>query len=178
MSSAQCQAAGGVWGRDLRYTDSGYSLRVIGSRCDRPNKPASARSGGATRPVEEPFRNSCHRREIAAERHVRADEDAIATDEGQSHGLIMRVPQSDREPASLDLGFEVQHSEHSHAIRRDSVLVVHDADVTEAEGLDQGLNDFVVGNGPMGFSGRGSWHEGKRFARNRPALISDECAAF
>jgi len=55
---------------------------------------------------------------------------------------------------------------------------MHDADVPEAEGRDQGLNDFVVGNRTMSL--RPSWdsYQGKRLTRNRPALITDKCTRF
>ena len=55
---------------------------------------------------------------------------------------------------------------------------MHDADVPETESLDQGLNDFVVGNRTMSFRSSRGWYQGKRFTRDRPALITDKCAAF
>ena len=55
---------------------------------------------------------------------------------------------------------------------------MHDADVPETEGLDQGLNDFVVGNRTMSLRPYRGWYQGKLFARDRPALITDKCTGF
>src|SRR5215472_13652852 len=98
----------------------------------------------------------------------------IADRKRKSHALIVTVAKTDGEAASLHLRFEVEDAEQPHAVRGDSVFVVHDGNATEAQGLDQGLNDFVVRNRPVSLSGRGSWHQGKRFAWNRPAPITDE----
>ena len=49
-----------------------------------------------------------HRRKIPAERHVRADKDAVPASQGEPHGFVVAVPDADRESAALDLRFELQ----------------------------------------------------------------------
>src|SRR3989338_11585423 len=90
-----------------------------------------------------------HRGKIPAERHVRADKDAIPASQGKPHAFVVAVPDPDREPAALDLRFEVQDAEHLHAVRGHGVFILHDADVAEAESLKQRLNDLVMWNRTM-----------------------------
>ena len=49
----------------------------------------------------------------------------------------------------MHFGFEVKNAEHLHAIRGNSVFVMHHADVAEAERLHEGLYDFVMRHGAM-----------------------------
>src|ERR1700721_756496 len=72
---------------------------------------------------------SKHRRKVSGERHVRADEDAIAAGHRQTHALVMGITQADGEAASFHLSCEVENPKGFHAARRDCVLVVHDSDV-------------------------------------------------
>src|ERR1700677_1392543 len=58
-----------------------------------------------------------HWREVPRERHVRADEHAIATGHRQTHALVMGIPQTDGEAASFHLGCEIQNAERLHAVR-------------------------------------------------------------
>ena len=56
------------------------------------------------------------RREIAAEGHVGADENAQACGQTQTQRFVVRVANADREAASLHLGLEIENSKHLHAI--------------------------------------------------------------
>lgn len=86
----------------------------------------------------------CHRREIAAECHIGADEDAQACGESQTNGFVVRVSNADREAAPLHLGFQIEHTKHFRAIRRYSVFLLDDSNVAKAQGFDQGLDDCVM----------------------------------
>jgi hypothetical protein len=45
---------------------------------------------------------------------------------------------------------EVKHAKHLHAVRRDSVFLLDNSDVTKAEGLNQHLDDGVMRHGFVG----------------------------
>jgi hypothetical protein len=85
-----------------------------------------------------------HRREIAAECHVGADEDAQACGESQTNGFVVGVSNADREAAPLHLGFEIEHAKHLRAVRGYSIFLLYNSNVAKAQGFDQGLNDRVM----------------------------------
>jgi hypothetical protein len=64
----------------------------------------------------------------------------------------MAVADADREPAAGHAGVEVEHAEHLHAVFADSVLLRDHANVAEAWGFDQGLDDLDRRHRPV--SGR------------------------
>jgi hypothetical protein len=67
----------------------------------------------------------------------------------------VRVAYADGKPATIHAGVEFNDPEHLHAVFGDGVLLGNDADVPEAQGFDQGLDDFGVKDGPV--SGRAQW---------------------
>src|SRR6516164_789724 len=69
-------------------------------------------------------------REVFTHKHSDSD---YAT---EPEALIVAVPQSKCEPASLEAGTQVHHAEHLHAVRRDGVFLLNHADPAEAEGFD------------------------------------------
>ena len=91
-----------------------------------------------------------HRLKVAGERHILADEHPVAYGHGQAHGFVVGVPDADGKPATVHAGVEVEHAEHLHAVFGDGVFLLDHADVPEAEGFDQGFDDFVVRNWPVG----------------------------
>ena len=84
------------------------------------------------------------------ERHIVADEHAIADAHREPHALIVGVPDADREPDARDAEFQVEHPEHPHTIVRDGVLVAHDFDAPESEGFEERPHDLIVGERLMG----------------------------
>jgi hypothetical protein len=58
------------------------------------------------------------------------------------------------------------------------IFILDDADMPEAECLDQRLNDLVMWDGAVSCGCRWRRHEVERFPWNRSALIADECAGF
>src|SRR5215469_11228865 len=73
----------------------------------------------------------------------------------------MAIPQAYGEPAPLEAGAQVHHTEHLHAVGRNGVLLPHYADLAEAEGLDQFLHHGNVGNGFVGGCRRRRLHPGE-----------------
>ena len=85
-----------------------------------------------------------HRAEISLERHVVANEDAVAYGHREAHRLVVRVADANREPAALEGGFEIEDAEHLHAVLGDRVFVAHDGDVPECERFEERLDDRMV----------------------------------
>ena len=61
--------------------------------------------------------------------------------------------------APCHLGFEVENPKGFHAVWRDRVLVVDDADVAKPERLDQSLHDLVMRDRAVCFRCRWCWHQ-------------------
>jgi hypothetical protein len=85
----------------------------------------------------------------------------------------MRVPEPNRETGAVHLGFQIENAEHLHPVRRNGVLVVHDADVSEAERLDESLNDLVMWNRAVGGGCCWCGDQGELFTRKSSALVPD-----
>lgn len=66
-------------------------------------------------------------------------------------------------------GIEVERAEKLRAIFGDGVLFGDDADVAEAQGLDKGIYDFMVRDGPVGCRGRRRRDQSEFFGRGRAA---------
>src|SRR4051794_17924245 len=90
------------------------------------------------------------RRELAAERHVRAHEDSYADRESKPQRLVVRISDADGKSASLHLRFQVKHAEHLHAVKGDGIFFIHHADMSKAESLDQRFDNLVVRDWFMG----------------------------
>jgi hypothetical protein len=84
------------------------------------------------------------------ESHVVADEYFVADGHREPHRLVVRIPDGDRKAEIVLCAVEVDHPELLHAGLVDGVMLLHDADVAEAERLDKGLDHFAVRNGPVG----------------------------
>ena len=112
---------------------------------------------------------------LALEGHIGTNEHAIAASHGETHGLVVRISDSDGETATVDFGREVENAEHFHAVWRYCVFVVNGADVAEAECFDQGLYDFVMRDRVVGGCRRRGRHQGEFVAADGACLISDEC---
>ena len=91
-----------------------------------------------------------HRLEVAGEGEVVAHEDAIADGEREAHGFVMGVPDADREAEIGLRQVEVDHAEELHAGPVHGVLLLHDADVAEAQRFDEGVHDFDMRDGSVG----------------------------
>lgn len=86
------------------------------------------------------------RLEVAAHRHVVADEDPVARGHRQRHALVVRVAKRDGEPDALVLGVHFQQGEQPRAVLGDGVLAPDYLDVPEAQGLFELVDDLVMGN--------------------------------
>src|ERR1041384_6327209 len=64
--------------------------------------------------------------------------------------LSCEFSDADGKSAAVHLCFQIKDSEHLHAIERDGIFLIHDADVAETERFGQRLDDFVVRNRFMG----------------------------
>jgi len=113
---------------------------------------------------------------LALEGHIGTNEHPVAASHRETHGLVVRIPDSDGETATVDFGREVENAEHFHAVWGYCVFVVDGVDVAEAESFDQGLYDFVMRNRMVGGCGRRGRHQGEFVAADGACLISDECA--
>src|SRR5260370_28371411 len=91
------------------------------------------------------------RPEVPVERHVVADEDSVAYGHREAHGLVVGIPDADREPASFESGFEVEDAEHLHPVLGDGVLVPGDRYVPEGKRLGKRVDDEVVSERVVAF---------------------------
>ncbi len=66
-----------------------------------------------------------YRREITLKRHVVAHKHAVAHGESQSHGLVVGIPNADREAASVEGCFKIQDAEHLHAVAGNRIFLPH-----------------------------------------------------
>jgi hypothetical protein len=101
----------------------------------------------------------CARREVAVKRHILADEHTQAGRQSEAHTLVVRIPEPDGKPASIEAGFEIEDAEHLHAVLGNGILVRYDADVTKAQSLDQCLDDLVVRHRSVGCGCGRRWHQ-------------------
>lgn len=106
--------------------------------------------------------------EVAAHRHVVADEDPVARRHGERHALVVRVAERDGEPDPLVVGVDFEEREQPRAVLGDGVVTPHDADVTEAEGFFELVDDLGVRDDLVRVSGRGRW-ECREFFPRHPA---------
>ncbi len=113
---------------------------------------------------------------LALEGHIGTNEHPVAARHRETHGLVVRIPDSDGETAAVDFGREVENAEHFHAVWRYCVFVVNRADVAEAKCFDQGLYDFVMRYRMVSGGGSGCGHQGEFFATDGACLVTDECA--
>ena len=93
-----------------------------------------------------------HGREVAVERHVVADEDAIADREGKPHRFVVGVPETQGVASAVESGLQIEDAEEFHAIFGDGILVADDADLAERQTLDNPIHQVRVGD----------WLEGRR----------------
>src|SRR5216684_1607136 len=107
--------------------------------------------------------------EVPMERHVVADEHAIAYGHRKAHGLVVGIPDADREPASFERGFEVEDAEHLHSVLGHGVLVPDDRDVPEGKRLGKRVNDEMMSERMMTF--RAFWR------RNHSQLFPSDLVA-
>ncbi len=96
-----------------------------------------------------------HGREIAMKRHVVAYQHSVTDREGEAHGLVVGVSDADRESASVEGGFEVEDSEHLHAVACNRVFLPHHRDLSEAQRFDQRPDNLEVRKGLMSYAPRG-----------------------
>jgi hypothetical protein len=70
------------------------------------------------------------KREIVTHEHTQSDRAC------QPEPLVIRVPNSDRESASLEAGLQIENTEHFHSIRRHCELLADYTDLAMTQGLD------------------------------------------
>ena len=73
-----------------------------------------------------------HRREVAVEGHVVADEHTVADGHRKAHGLVVGVPDADGEVDARNAVLKTQHAEHLHAVQGNGLFVPDHVDVPEA----------------------------------------------
>jgi hypothetical protein len=113
-------------------------------------------------------------REVAVEGEVVADEDLVADRDPDRAGLVVRVPDADRDAHAVFLDIEGENAEHAHAVRRDRVLVLDDVETAVAEGFDERAHERGVRDRLVGVGGLGRWqpkeilssHEGRAAVGN------------
>src|ERR1035437_4957081 len=106
------------------------------------------------------------RSEVAGKRHVVAYEDPYPNHEAEAHGFVVRVTKPERETKAVAHGFEVKNAKEFHAVGTDGVFVLHDIDVAERKGFEQGIDERDVRYRFVGV-GRFRW-------KNRNELVASE----
>ena len=92
---------------------------------------------------------------------------------GVVSGSSQHNPELGIQAAPFHLGCEVENPEGFHAVRRDRVLIVNDADVTKAKRLDQCLHYLVVRDRAVRFGCGWCRHQCQFFAANGSAAVAN-----
>lgn len=71
--------------------------------------------------------------------------------------LLFRLPDADREAASVETGLEIEDPEHFHAVARDREFLGYNRNLPEAERLDEGIHDLVMRNRELSCCCRRCW---------------------
>lgn len=107
-----------------------------------------------------------HRFEVARERHVRADGDAVAGHQPEPHTLVMCVTDADAEGDALVLGVDLKEADQAVAVLGDAVFFLGDLDVPEREGFFEAGDELVMRVGFEGVGGFRGCELRKFFARD------------